>query len=438
MKTTLLVENNSQLEDFFTINLHTWVGSTAIPKKDGKSAVQYLHENSPSIDLIVTRMKIGSEHTAAAIHDFIVKSDLKIPLIIIGESTLSSELVFNLTSALEIKDLIQTAAKALNVTAKDMANLSVPDYFPIPIQHFNIIKEPICDVYRPEGEDYNLYLNAFEEFSPNTIKDCMAEDHSFLFVKKDSRLKFVTNINQEIASKLDLKDLNEDEQVVAVEMSQNLLQEKIARIGITDETIQLSQRNLKFMVQTAKKDSNLKHLIKRLIKNKSGYQFKHSQVLMFVATHLMEQLDWVNDEQRKKLQFISFWHDIALENSEQARIHTDQQLKDSNFPAHTKDLIKKHAQISASIVSQYPNAPIGVEQIIKQHHGTTNGLGFSEHYSQNISPMAIVFILSEDFVDNIMHAEKDFTIEGKISQMRKRYSTQRFQKIINALESIII
>lgn len=447
MLTTLIVENNSQLEDFYTINLHTWVGSTAVPKKDGKSAVECLRKDFEKIDLIITREKIGTEHTLEAIRDFLKDLDKEIPLIIIGgeknqtnqEVDQKRENKIFLSSALEIKELIQAAAKLLNVTAKQMAELAVPDYFQIPIQHFNLIKEPVCSIFREEEEnEYKLYLNPFDTISPSHIKNYISEGHLFLYVHKNDRLKFVTNINQEIASKLELKDLSQDEQVSALEMSQNLLQEKIARMGITDETIELSKRNMKFMVQTAKKESNLKHLLKRLLKNKTGYQFKHSQVLMFVATHLMDQLDWVNDEQRKKLQFISFWHDIALENSDQARIHTEQQLKESNFTAPQKELIKKHAQMSASIVSQYPNAPIGVEQIIKQHHGVANGIGFSEHYSQNISPMAIVFILSEDFVDNIMHAEKDFSIEGKIKQMRARYSTQRFQKIIDALEKITL
>jgi putative nucleotidyltransferase with HDIG domain len=159
---------------------------------------------------------------------------------------------------------------------------------------------------------------------------------------------------------------------------------------------------------------------------------------MFVATHLMDQLDWVNEEQKNKLQFIAFFHDIALENSEQARVHTDKELRESKFSSPQKELIKKHAQLGAAIAGQYPNAPIGVEQIIKQHHGMANGVGFSEHYSQNISPMAIVFILAEDFVDNLMHAGVDFKIETKIAQMRERYSTQRFQKIIDSLESITV
>ena len=259
-----------------------------------------------------------------------------------------------------------------------------------------------------------------------------------LFVKKNDRLKFVTNINQEIASKLVLDDLNEDEQVTAVEMSQQLLQAKIKRMGITDETVQLAQRNLIAMAKSAKKVPNLKHLIARLAKNKTGYQFKHSQVLMFVATHLMNQMDWVNDEQRKKLQFIAFFHDITLSDTEMSKIHSNDELKKSDFTDEQKEEIKKHAQEGASLASQYPNAPVGVEQIIKQHHGMANGIGFSDHYSQNISPMAIVFILSEDFVDGLIYGGTNFSVIEKITQMRERYSTQRFKKIIDALEKIAL
>jgi HD-GYP domain-containing protein (c-di-GMP phosphodiesterase class II) len=438
MKTTLLVENNLEFEDFFTINLHTWVGSMTLPKKDGVTAIKHLQDNHKSIDLIITRAKIGTEDTAQVIKDFIAKHKLDTPLIVIGESPLQGEQVVHLNSALDIKELITKAAKGLNVTAQDMVNKHVPEFFPMPIQHFRLINQSICDIYREEGNEYKLYLNALQEFSQVNLKQCIAEGHNSLFVKKENRLKFLTNINQEIASKLELKEINQDEQMTAVEMSQSLLQEKISRLGLTEETIELSLRNLKFMVKEAKKNVSLKDLLKQLLRNKAGYQFKHSQILMFVATQLMDQMDWVNDEQRKKLQFIAFWHDIALENSEQAMIHTDQQLKDSNFSTGTKDLIRKHAQIGASIISQYPNAPLGVEQIIKQHHGASNGLGFSEYYSQNISPLAIVFILSEDFVDSLIQADKDFNPKAKIVQMRKRYTTQRFQKIINALESIII
>lgn len=438
MKTTLIVENNLQLQSFYAINLHTWVGTHCISKSEAKLAMQYLMENAGHIDLIITKASIGTERSAEAIFKYLLDKALSIPLLVIGDGPLASNGVTHIFSALAIKDIIQHSAKALKVTAKEMAALSVPEFFEIPIQNFFLLKESICDIYTMEGNTYTPYLNATQEIHKNNLKKMSEAGTRFLFVRKNDRLKFVTNMNEEIAAQLNLNELNTDEQISAVEMSQNLLHTRIKRLGITDETIDLAKRNLKFMAKTANKSPKLKHLLARLIKNKTGYQFQHSQLLMFVATHLMNQMDWVTDEQRKKLQFMAFFHDITLENSEMARIHTSEALRASSFTDKEKEEIKKHAQASAVLATQYPGAPAGVDQIIKQHHGMLNGVGFSEHYSQNISPMAIVFILSEDFVDELIQTGKDFSVAIKISQMRERYTTQRFKKIIDALEKIAL
>lgn len=438
MRTTLLVENNSQLCDFYALNLHTWVGSDSIMAKEAKFAVEYLQEKADEIGLIICKAKIGQERTAEAIENFLDTTDTKIPLIIIGDSPLKDKSVPHLDSAIDIKALVQAGAKALGVTAQDMAQLSVPEYFGIPIQNFHHISEPICDVFREEDNKYEVHIAQGQTVSKPDLKSYIAEGNLTLFVKRADRLKFVSNISQEIAANINLTELNEDEKVGALELSQQLLQQKLAKIGVTPELVELSKRNMKEMAAIAKKTTSLKRLLQRLLKNKAGYLFKHSQVLMFVATHLMEQLDWGNEEQRVKLQFMAFFHDIALEDDQQAMIHSEAELKKADLPPLKKELVKKHAQLGATLIAQYPNAPIGVEQLMRQHHGITHGIGFSEHYGANISPMAIVFILAEDFVDEVLMTNNEFDIKKKIKQMRTRYSTQRFQKIIDALEGIVV
>ena len=119
-------------------------------------------------------------------------------------------------------------------------------------------------------------------------------------------------------------------------------------------------------------------------------------------------------------------------------ISTEAGLKMAEMSDAEKDLVKKHAQIAATLVAQFPRAPMGAEQIIKQHHGMTNGLGFADNFGANLSPLAIVFILAEDFTHEILIKNNDFNIKLKLAEMRKRYSTQRFQKIINALETLVM
>ena len=439
MKTTLIVENNSEIESYLSLNLHTWLGTEIITKKSAKFAIEYLQENPNNVHLIITKGVIITERTAEALAQFLQTSKSKVPLIVLGDTALDVSNYSQYDSALDIKPIIQGAAKYLNVTAKEMANKVVPDYFPIPIQFFNYLTAPVAKVFEQDLENennFNICLEEYQDFPKELIKKFSAEGTTQLFVKKNDRLKFVTNITQEIASKLQFKDLNNDEQVKALELSQELLHQKIARLGITEETVELSRRNMKLMAKSAKSNVSLMRLIKRLMKNKAGYLFKHSQVLTFVTTHLMENLDWGNKEQVEKIQFISFFHDIALEDDEQAKIHSEAALKNSDLPSNKKELVKKHAQLAATLISSYPKAPMGSEMIIKQHHGIPHGIGFSEHFGANLSPMTIVFILAEDFVDEIIQSGTDFDLTQKILQMKQKYSTQRFQKIIEVLEKI--
>lgn len=431
MNLTLIVEDNIQLQDFYHLNLYTWVGTGVIRAANAKFALEELAERSNEINLIITRVNIKTEKTFDAIQNYLDEHNLKIPIITLGATEDLGET--NIPSGIDIKLIVKAAAKSLGVTAESMAALQVEEHFAIPIQHFNHLTFLICEVF--DGNNEQIYATD-EMIDPLKLKNDVAAGTQNYYVKRNSRLKFVSNFNEVIASKLNLLELNKDEKIQAVELSQNLLRENLEKFGVTEENIELASRNLKEMVQNTKQTASLLRFIKRLLKNKCGFHFKHTQVLMFVAAHLMDHLDWGTEEQKEKLQFIAYFHDIALENDEQARIHSNEELMKSDIPAPKKELVKKHALLAASLVAQYPNAPMGVEQIIKQHHGSLNGVGFSEHFSQNISPMAIVLILAEDFVTDIIERGRDFSVGTKVAQMREKYTTQRFKKILDVLETI--
>lgn len=440
MKTTLLVENNPELESFYSLNLQTWVGTSIIPKKEAKFCSKLFEENT-NIDLIITKARNGLEKSAEALAKMIEDSGRKIPLIVIGKSTLTDPKIIHLPSGLEIKPLIQQTAKSLDVTAKDMANQVVPDYFAIPINYFLSIRRSVTDVYEESIDLPGTYLKKieeFQEFQPQLIKKYIQAGVTNLFVQKNDRLRFVTNVTQELVAKIDNLELNEDEQITAQEMGQKLLSEKLNRIGVNEETVELANKQLRSMIQTIKTYPKMGKLLGRLLKNKSGYLYKHTQILTFVCSHLMSNIDWGNEEQIKKINFIAFFHDILLQDDEQAQIHNEKDLKRSKLSDEKKELINSHAQRAAELVAKYPHAPMGTDAIIRQHHGITHGIGFSTTYGGNLSPMSIVFILAEELTDHIIKSGKMLNMEQVINQLREKYPTQRFQKIIDIMETIAI
>lgn len=440
MPTTLLVENNQQIESLLSINLLTWVGLEITPKRSAQFAIDFITASESPVDLIITKANIANEKTAQILIDYLSQNQLNIPVIILGHSKIQDGRVHIIDSALDYKPVIKLSAQLLNISAQDMAKKEVPQFFPIPINYFTALRSSVTDIYEKSvnSDEYLKKVNALELFDQTVIKYYISEGISHLYIDKNDRLKFVTNIAEELASKLKTSELNADEQINANEMGNHLLRQKLSSIGLTPESIDLAQRNLKGMVTSLKKYKGVSKLIARLMKNKSGYLFKHSQVLMYVCSHLMDHIDWGNEEQKQKIQFITFFHDISLQNDEQSMIHSEADLKKSTLSQKEKELVKKHAQVSAELVQKFPKAPMGSDIIIRQHHGINHGIGFSEHYSGNLSPMAIVFILAEDFTDDIIQQGSGFTVKEKIVKMREKYSTQRFQKIIDVLEKITV
>lgn len=428
---TLLVEDNDQLALFYQLNLKVWVGAQVRRASSIKELETFLQKNK-NVALIISRSSFSP-----VAKKYIEADNLReISHINIGGKPIEGAI--NVENGLNIKPLMQASAKALGVTAQNMAEMKVPDYFPVDLNCFRSIKAPVCKVFTIDGDSYKLRFPKGEEIAHETLDQLLKAGHDSLYVHKNDRLRIVNNISQEIVSKIKPDALNESENLSANEMGQKLLQYKLDKIGITPETVELAQKSINRMVRSSKKFPKISQLMDRLLKNKSSYLYKHSQILMYVCAHLMENIDWCNEEQKKTLDFVAFFHDIALNSDEMAKIYSEEQLKKSNLGEKEKLLVSRHAQIAAEMVQKFPHAPMGADSIIRQHHGIPHGVGFSEHYGANLSPMTIVFVLAEDFVDHIIESGENLKVEEKIKQMRERYSTQRFKKIIDILEDITL
>ena len=437
MKLTLLIENNRQLEDFYSLNLQTWVGATIEKCTTAEDASKRIEQTE--VQLIIAKARVGLERTAEVIWEYLQKSNKQIPLIVIGKSSLDTAVVTHLPTGLDIKALVQNSARLLGVTAQDMVQLQVPEFYNIPIDYFKILKRTETNIYELSASNqYELKLKEYEDFSENLINNYIENGVQSLYVKKQDRLKFVTNVTQEILAQINLEELDDNEQIKATESNHELLRKKLARVGITEETVQLAQKNLKSIMNTGKKFPRIKKLLAKLMANKGSYVFKHIQILTFIGTQMLDHIDWGNDEQKEKFAFIAYFHDILLETDQQAIIRSNEELKSSNLTKEEKDLVNTHAQKSAELVSKYPHAPMGVDTIIRQHHGVTHGLGFSETYGANLSPLAVVFILAEEFTQSIINSGQELNIKDILKDLRQRYTTQRFQKIIDAFEKVAI
>lgn len=428
---TLLIENNPKIIEIYQLNLQTYVGLELRVATSRPEALDLIEKHP--FKLIIARAKIGKDDVAVSIADRLKECSLNIPLFVIGHGIYPSLVQGVLPGSLDLKGVVKGAATALGITAQQMVAKKVEDYFEFSTALLQWVNYPAVNVFARTSEgQLTLVCAANKKIDPAGLKG-----YSTMLVDKLDRLQMVNQITSELVERLDDKDLNADEQLQAGASNYELLSKKLQSIGINEETIAMAKKSMDALSNNVKKYPKLGNLLQRMLANQASYLYRHTQIVTYVSLHIVRNIDWGTPEQEEKIKFIAFFHDIALENDRQATIKSKVELRSAELDPREKQLVEKHAQLSAELVHKYPHAPMGADQIIRQHHGVLNGVGFSDHFGANLSPMAIVFVVAEEFTRIIVQGENGpFNGREMVRELRSAFPTARFQKIIDLLETI--
>lgn len=428
---TLLIENNPKIIEIYQLNLQTYVGLELMVATSRPEALDLIEKHP--FKLIIARAKIGKDDVAVPVADRLKECSLSIPLFVIGHGIYPSLVQGVLPGSLDLKGVVKGAAMALGITAQQMVAKKVEDYFEFSTSLLQWVNYPAVNLFARTNEgQLTLVCAANKKIDPASLKG-----YSTMLVDKLDRLQMVNQITSELVERLEDKDLNSDEQIQAGASNYELLSRKLQSIGINEETIAMAKKSMDSLSANVKKYPKLGNLLQRMLSNQASYLYRHTQIVTYVSLHIVRNIDWGTPEQEEKIKFIAFFHDIALENDRQAVIKSKLELRSAVLDPREKQLVEKHAQLAAELVHKYPHAPMGADQIIRQHHGVLNGVGFSDHFGANLSPMAIVFVVAEEFTRIIVQAENGpFNGREMVRELRSAFPTARFQKIIDLLETI--
>jgi HD-GYP domain-containing protein (c-di-GMP phosphodiesterase class II) len=424
---TLLIEPNKKIAPILALNLQLYAGLDVVIKETKEAAREWLLDHKDQF-LILAR-------TAPQVRWDWVKDSC--PLILIGEGESSPKMYTQIINSLDIKSIVKSAATAVHVTAKEMAESEVPDFFPIEIDYFKVLSNTNCAIHVKKEDSYPIVFTERSLINGSLVEKLKNSGNSHLYVFKADRLKIVNLITAEYIATLSDEDLNTDEQLLAQESNFKLVAQKLVSFGVQEQTIEIAKKSMEKMQESLEKYPKISVMLRNMLKNQASYLFQHTQVATYLSLHIMKNTDWGTDEQKSKIAFIAFFHDIALETDEQAKINTHADFVKCTLPKREKDLIDKHAQIASEIVLKYPMSPIGVDQLIRQHHGNLNGVGFSEHFGGNISPITLIFMIAEELSHMMLTNPPDMLDKSQlISDLRATFPTSRFKKIIDILETL--
>ncbi len=459
MSQIILVEPHSTRNALFSINLYTYLGADVIPKKNVAEVIELLGSHT-EIDLIISPATMeNGEKTAFSINKHLKSNRLSIPMMVLGQEPLLAKYATQLDPNCELKEFIRTVAGILNITPKQMADKKVEDFYPIPIFYFLVLGELPCDVFikvkshdsqgaqddsQGAQDDSNSFAKKFlkgKKIDLVELQGAIKSGVKILYVPKEFRLKLTNEVSSGLTQKLKNAKTFE-EKVDYTDQSMELLREQVNTVGFTREVIDLSMSALDSIRGLVNESPNIKILLERILSRKTSYQYRHCQLITFISFVAMDNLKWGGQEQLKLIAFVSMFHDICLTKDEMVMINDDEGVLKSTLMDSEKEIVRRHAMEATLLIKQFPKAPMSAEMLIKQHHGSLSGIGFPKVFSNNISPLAIVFIISEEITHFILarYHHKDSPVQKSLQdfifELKKKYIKNMYHKVLGALQNL--
>jgi FMN phosphatase YigB (HAD superfamily) len=443
----LIVEPNPEIAEIFRKNFAEQFGAIVTLYSDAKTALRSLTDLQSSYSLFIVRnLNIHAEEEIAVLFlNHIYDFSLKTPLIVIGEFEHAYKKYAYISEKMRIEELNRLTLKALGLKKEDFKNVKLPEYIAYPLRFFyllNAFPTTVCmKLVKKAGDEYVCHFKAGDEFNTEGLEKYAEVGLTEFYVPKEENEVFMNAIILQGLTAIK-KASTLEENIQATEQTFIISAELMKGLGINSTATLLVDQTLQIMRAQVTKPDQLAQLLKKLLDNQMSYSYRRSYLICVLSNALFPKMEWGSGEQQQiiltKLSMISYFHDIFLSDEKLLKIMNHKDFKNADLTTDERDLVLNHANRAALLVQSYPRLPQGVDVIIKQHHGVTNGVGFPEQYTIAISPMAIFFIVVEDFATQLLSLNPGDKIHTIVQVLKERYQLPSYKKIVNEIEAMVI
>lgn len=445
MPKAILLSDNELLNDVYSVNLLSYLDTNLQIANELNEAIELI--NTGSFDVVITLSTINGEDVGPLMLDCSDKANLG--MVVVGDKSQISNTpeVITIPGNLNIQFFLRSIAKVLGVTAEDMANKSVGEYFPMGLKVLLGMQNAPCDVFykvsKPgQAEEYTKVWTEGQEIDSKFDKFKNLEVFN-LFIPAEKRLLITNKVTQSISKKVTDKSLSSDETLEAVESGFELMAQSLfSNEEVTEEVLEISSQCVDAINSVIEQDPSFTDLLNSMLSNKSRFIYMHSVLTTFVCQYILTKVSWGSKEHVEKVSYVLFFHDMFLVPvyNDHADIKYEEDLIFSpDLTDEEKNVIINHAKEAGNALKKLPKSPMGADTIVTQHHGATNGVGFNMDPGDDISPLAKVIIIGEAFVDEFLKSKDvgdEPSVSNIIEDLLDRYSNKSYQKLINSLVQI--
>lgn len=433
----LLAERDKLLRDAVAIALEGLFDATVEAVSTSEAALSFL-DKAEDLKLV-----ISSGADTAAIKGFLEKKGRSVPLVSYSEGAAeyAGKGIYELPLPLDLHKLASAITTLLSEKKEPLKLRDGSIFCKVKLETLLFSGQLYqYDVYLKLAEDkYVKVLNKGDAFGVDEYTRYTAKQLKYLYLKEEDFLNFLTAFTHDIDSLLKTKS-----ELVSFESSFEVSQAihetllfAIPRFGMQKELENLVRASIHLAVTAMKKNPEISTLVKKKLADKSQFLSWHSTMLTYVSCWVSTLMTWDSETTHYKLALAAYLHDLCLENTKHASYRD---LKEFGEGAHSKAEMENflsHPLRAAELVRGMKDFPGDVDHIVAQHHEQPDGSGFPAGANHTkISPLAALFIISQEIVHSIYDQGKNFTLAQFVKETEQRFQSGYFKKIMQELRKV--
>ena len=320
------------------------------------------------------------------------------------------EILFLSNTQIDLKRVKTFAVQEVESFLSELKKMINPDaqsntgYISIPIDsliHFNILP---FDLYVRIGEDkYVKRIPAHEAIDDQTFASFIERGVTDLYFERKFNRDFSMLLINNMINSVEKDYENIDEKLMATNHVLQTTHQIVLKLGFKPKIIEVCESVMNQILDDVSggKDTFGKFLLQLRSQKELSLNYRLMELTSFTVTQILNEIEKNTPEDKvRRLIFASMFCDYSLKDPNQIHIRTPEQL--AKLSATERKDISEHALRSSELLMNYQNAPIEALGIIKQHHGSLNGIGFPNDISPKILPLAMIFIVGQEISYQIL------------------------------------
>lgn len=412
-------------------------------------AINWLDQNYAEI-IIVRSVLTSEERAAQKIFSYLYdKEQTHLPVLSLGEIDFVAKEISCLPSKFRLEELNRQVIKLLRIDKDQIFLLKKPSFIGFPLRDYFLMKTAPCDLYlkieRRDGPQFIKRIHESDEIDREALQRYEGQGTDEIFVKKENWNSLMRSFLT--AASTGILKLEKQETYSHLEISDfyGLVKDMVSfnrGHSVTEEFIHLLAKT----VQAGDYDfKNFYINVNQVLKSKALFDYKHARLQIHLGLACIDEIDWYANNKDKKtlidqLIYCCLLKDLYLQEPEEFEIISLDKYNHSQekLTPEARERVENHAYKAAALAQSLSHLPNGVDIIVKQHHGSDNGVGLMLYHNIGISPMAMFLIVLDDLSLEILKKSGDglskANLEVILSRVFDHFSSATYLKVIQAIQ----